>query len=140
MKSAQINQYGGSEVVEINQNAPMPTIAEGKVLVEVYAAGINPADWKVRAGYWQAKMPLSFPATLGGDFSGVISEVGDGVSDFKKGDEVYGQASLFSGGSGAFAEMALADAKHIALKPKNINWLQAAALPLAAVSAYQALI
>ncbi|OGY43075.1 MAG: hypothetical protein A2729_03865 [Candidatus Buchananbacteria bacterium RIFCSPHIGHO2_01_FULL_39_14] len=140
MKSAQINKYGGSEVVVINQNTPTPEVIAGKVLVEVYAAGINPADWKVRVGYWQEKMPLQFPATLGGDFSGVILEVGEGVSDFKKGDEVYGQASLFSGGSGAFAEMALADAKHIALKPKKVNWLQAAALPLAAVSAYQALI
>ena len=140
MKSAHINKYGGSEVVEINQNAPMPAIADGKVLVEVYAAGINPADWKVRAGHWQAKMPLSFPATLGGDFSGVVAEVSEGVSDFKKGDEVYGQASLFSGGSGAFAEFALVTAKNIALKPKKLSHLEAAAIPLAGISAYQVIV
>ena len=59
MKSAQINKYGGSEVVVINQNTPTPEVIAGKVLVEVYAAGINPADWKVRVGYWQEKMPCT---------------------------------------------------------------------------------
>src|SRR3989344_1661696 len=140
MKSAQINKYGGQEVVVINQNTPTPEVTSGKVLVEVYAAGINPADWKVRAGHWQAKMPLSFPATLGGDFSGVVAEVSEGVSDFKKGDEVYGQASLFSGGSGAFAEFALVTAKNIALKPKKLSHLEAAAIPLAGISAYQGIV
>ncbi|MBI2598398.1 MAG: alcohol dehydrogenase catalytic domain-containing protein [Candidatus Diapherotrites archaeon] len=98
MKAVQINGYGGSEVVEINQNAPKPVLSSGKVLVEVKAAGINPADWKIREGYFQKMVPLKFPATLGGDFSGVVADVADGVLGFKKGDEVFGQASLLSGG------------------------------------------
>ena len=111
MKSAQIKRYGGSEVVEINQNTPAPNDpSAGKVLVRIKAAGVNPVDWKIREGYMQQMMPLQFPSTLGMDFSGVIEQVGEGVSGLKQGDEVYGQASVILGGSGAFAEMALANA------------------------------
>jgi len=140
MKAAQINKYGGSEVVEINKNMPKPAVSQGKVLIEVYAAGVNPVDWKLRAGYLQQMMLLKFPATLGGDFSGVIVDVGEDVSAFKKGDEVYGSALVLGGGSGAFAEFALASAKAAAHKPKRINHVEAAALPLVGVSAYQALV
>jgi len=140
MKAAQINKYGGSEVVEINKNMPKPAVSQGKVLIEVYAAGVNPVDWKLRAGYLQQMMLLKFPATLGGDFSGVVVDVGEDVSAFKKGDEVYGSALVFGGGSGAFAEFALASAKAAAHKPKRINHVEAAALPLVGVSAYQALV
>ena len=140
MKAAQINIYGGSEAVEINKNAQEPAIAPGKVLVEIYAAGVNPVDWKIREGYLKERAPLQFPATLGGDFSGVVREVAEGVSGFKKGDEVYGQAGLLNGGSGSFAEFALADITKIAHKPKRLNYEEAAALPLAAVSAWQGLV
>jgi NADPH:quinone reductase-like Zn-dependent oxidoreductase len=133
MKAAQINKYGGSEVVEINNNAPKP---RGQLLVEVYAAGVNPIDWKIREGF----MPLKFPATLGGDFSGVIADVGEGVSGFKKGLEVYGYASVSGGGSGSFAEFVSVDAKAMALKPKNITHVEAGALPLTGVSAWQSLV
>ena len=94
MKSAQINRYGGSEVIEINQNTPEPTLSSGKVLVSIKAAGLNPADWKIREGYFQQMIPLQFPFTLGMDFSGIVKEIGEGVSDFKQGDEVYGQAGV----------------------------------------------
>ena len=136
MKAAQINKYGGSEVVEINKNAPKPAAPRGKLLVEVYAAGVNPIDWKIREGY----IPLKFPATLGGDFSGVVADVGEGVPGFKKGFEVYGYASILGGGSGSFAEFVSADAKVMALKPKNITHVEAGALPLTGVSAWQALV
>ena len=136
MKAAQINKYGGSEVVEINKNAPKPAVSRGQLLVEVYAAGVNPIDWKIREGY----MPLKFPATLGGDFSGVVADVGEGVSGFKTGFEVYGYASVLGGGSGSFAEFVLADAKVMALKPKNITHMEAGALPLTGISAWQALV
>lgn len=141
MKSAQIKRYGGSEVVEINQSTPAPNDpSAGKVLVRIKAAGVNPADWKVREGYFQQMMPLQFPSTLGMDFSGIVEKVGEGVSDFKYNDEVYGQASLIRGGSGAFAEMALANADTIAYKPKTLSHEEAAGLPLAGVSAWQALV
>src|SRR5574341_1872278 len=119
MKAAQIKKYGGSEVVEINKNAPRPAVSRGHLLVEVYAAGVNPVDWKIREGYLHQMMPLQFPATMGGDFSGVVAEIGEGVSGFKKGDEVYGYASVLSGGSGSFAEFASADAGATARKPDS---------------------
>ena len=86
-------------------------------------------------------IPLQFPSTLGIDFSGVIKQVGEGVSpsDFKQGDEVYGQAGVISGGSGAFAEMALANMESIANKPKKLDYSEAAGLPTVGVSAWQAL-
>jgi alcohol dehydrogenase len=141
MKSAQINKYGSSEVVKINQSTPEPIVTSGKVLVIIKAAGVNPVDWKIREGLMQQMISLQFPSTLGMDFSGVIKQVGEGVSpsDFKLGDEVYGQAGVISGGSGAFAEMALANTESIAHKPKRLSHAEAAALPLVGVSAWQAL-
>lgn len=138
MKAAQINQYGDSSVVETAANAKVPEPEKGQVQVEVYCASINPFDWKLREGYMKAMIPLQFPATLGMDFSGVIIKVGAGSEGFKVGDEVYGQAKMFAG-AGAFAELAVADVSSIALKP-NVDFAQAAALPLTAVSAYQALV
>lgn len=141
MKSTQIKRYGGSEVVEINQSTPAPNDpSAGKVLVDVKAAGVNPADWKIREGYFQQMMPLQFPSTLGMDFSGVIEKVGEGVPDFMQNDEVYGQAAVTRGGSGAFAEIALANADTIAHKPKILSHEKAAGLPLVGVSAWQALV
>src|SRR5687768_12913346 len=141
MKSVQIKRYGGSGVVEINQNTPAPNDpSAGKVLVRIKAAGVNPADWKIREGYMQQMMPLQFPSTLGMDFSGVIERIGEGVSGLKHGDEVYGQAAEVLGGSGAFAEMALANADTIAHKPKTLSHEEAAGLPSVGVSAWQALV
>jgi alcohol dehydrogenase len=142
MKSAQINKYGSSEVIEINQSTSEPTVSSGKVLVIIKAAGVNPVDWKIREGGMQQLISLQFPSTLGIDFSGVIKQVGEGVSpsDFKQGDEVYGQAGVINGGSGAFAEMALANTESIANKPKRLSHAEAAGLPLVGVSAWQALV
>ena len=142
MRSAQMKGYGSSEVVEINQNAAAPNDpSDEKVLVKVKAAGVNPIDWKIREGYMQQMIPLQFPSTLGMDFSGTIEKVGAGVSGFNVGDdEVYGQASTTRGGSGAFAEIALANADSIAHKPKSLNHQEAAGLPLVGVSAWQALV
>jgi len=110
MKAAQINKYGGYEVFEINNDAPKPTVGEGKVLVEVYAASINPFDKAVRAGFMKNMMPLNFSAILGGDFAGVVKEIGEGVTEF-----------------------------NAAIKPKNITFEQVGALPLVGSSAVQAL-
>jgi alcohol dehydrogenase len=141
MKSAQINKYGSSEVIEINQSTPEPIVSPGKVLVTIKAAGVNPADWKIREGGLQQMISLQFPSTLGMDFSGIIKQVGEGVSpwEFKQGDEVYGQAGVVNGGSGAFAEEALANTERIAYKPNKLTHIEAAALPLVAVSAWRAL-
>ena len=109
MKAAQINEYGGAEVVIIN-DAHAPAVTAGHVLVKVFAAGVNVIDWKVREGYMREMAPLQFPATLGGDLSGAVALVGEGVVDFTEGDEVYGSAGVLMGGSGSFAEAALANA------------------------------
>jgi alcohol dehydrogenase len=141
MISIQINRYGGSDVMEVNDKASVPNPPSGKILVTVKASGVNPVDWKIREGYMQQMIQLQFPSTLGLDFSGVIKQVGENVpSDFKQGDEVYGQASVLRGGSGAFAESALVDQDAIAHKPKTLNSEEAAALPLVGVSAWQALV
>jgi len=138
MKALQINKYGGSEVVEINSEARQPKAAPEGVLIEIYAAGINPADWKMRQGLFQSVMPLSFPAILGLDFSGKVAEIGAGAEKFKKGDEVFGEASVTVGGS--FAEFTAVSVKNIAIKPKNLNFIEAAGLPLTGASAYQVLV
>src|SRR5919199_1300794 len=141
MKSIQIKKYGSSDVMEVNNTASVPSPPPGKILVNVKASGINPVDWKIREGYMQQMIQLQFPSTLGMDFSGIIKQIGENVaSDFKQGDEIYGQASVLKGGSGAFAELALADQDAIAHKPKTLNHLEAAALPLVGVSAWQALV
>ena len=139
MKAVQINNYGGVEVLEINGNVQTPNSSSDRILIEVYAAGINPIDWKVRAGYLRDLVPLTFPATLGGDFSGVVVWSGGDAVDFKVGDNVYGQGGLLNGGSGAFAESLAAETSKIAKMPKNLDFLSAASLPLAVVSAVQAL-
>ncbi|MBI2611697.1 NADP-dependent oxidoreductase [Candidatus Gottesmanbacteria bacterium] len=137
MKAAQINSYGGIDVLEINENAPKPSPTENQVLVEIYTTSINPIDYKIRKGYLKQFAPLNFPTTLGGDFAGRVVEVGEGVTNYKVGDEVYGTTIVLSGGSGAFAEMGVANTKNIALKPKSASYIEAAALPLAGSSALQ---
>src|SRR6476620_617901 len=104
MRALQIAQYGGKDVLALNQNAPKPVTGNRQVLIEVHAASINPIDWKIRAGYLKEHLPLTMPATLGGDVSGVIASVGESVSGMKVGDRVYGYASPLSGGSGSFAD------------------------------------
>lgn len=135
MKAVQINRYGGIDVLEVN-DVSRPSVSKGQVLVEVHAASINPFDWKVREGYVKDFMPLVFPATMGGDFAGKVVE---GSAKFKVGDEVYGQAAVYGGGSGVFAQFAVANVGKIANKPKNINFEQSASLPLVGVSALQAI-
>jgi NADPH:quinone reductase-like Zn-dependent oxidoreductase len=137
MKSAKIVKYGSSGAIEIS-DVSQPDLSGGQVLVQVLAAGVNPADWKIRAGY-MAKMLPQLPFTPGGDFAGVVKTVGPGVTGYQPGDEVYGQASIMSGGSGSFAQLAVANISHIARKPDNLDFVSAGSLPLAGVSAIQAI-
>lgn len=138
MKAAQINEYGDPSVVQINE-IDQPTLGEGQVLVKVVAASLNPFDTKLREGVMKAGIPLQFPATLGGDIAGIVTEASEGVKMFIVGDKVYGQANVVAGNSGAFAEFAATSSDQIAKIPKNIDFQQAAALPLVGVSAWQAL-
>ena len=139
MKALRINQYGGRDVLKLDSNAPRPAAGKGQVLIEVHAASINPIDWKVRAGYMREMVPLTMPATLGGDAAGVVAEVGEGVSGVKSGDRLYGYPSLLAGGSGSFAEFVVAPASAVAAAPQKADAVEAASLPLVGASAVQAL-
>jgi alcohol dehydrogenase len=139
MKAAQFSKYGGPEVIEINRDTVLPKAGEGQILVEGYAASINPIDLLIRAGYMQQMFQLTFPATLLGDFAGEVKEVGQGVSGFRVGDQVFGFAPIFSKGSGTAAEYVASKALVDAQKPQRVSLAEAAALPLAGVSAVQAL-
>ncbi len=137
MKAIQISQYGDASVLSLKTDAPKPKAGEGMVLVEVHAASINPVDTAIRQGYMAKMAPLSFPATLGMDVAGVVVEVGSGVANFKNGDTVFGMAGLLVGASGAFAQYAAVPAGLLARIPAGLDFTEAAALPLAAVSALE---
>lgn len=139
MKAAQINGYGGQEVLSINRDAPKPEPGVGQVLVEVKAASLNPFDYKVREGYMQEFIPLKFPATLGSDVAGTVAELGEGVTGFRVGQEVYGMAGAVSG-NGSYAELSPVNATQLVDKPKTVDFNTAAALPLAGLSAYQGIV
>jgi alcohol dehydrogenase len=139
MRAAQITAYGGKDTLQIATDAPKPKAEAGQLVIEIRAAGVNPFDWKVREGYMQKVADLQFPAILGGDFAGIVAEIGEGVHGFALGDEVYGQAGALSG-QGSYAEFTLVKADSVAVKPTSIDMIAAATLPLAGVSAYQALV
>lgn len=138
MKAAQINEYGGVEVITIN-DTDKPVLGSGQVLVDVHAASLNPFDSAVREGKMREMKQLDFPSTLGGDLAGVVYNVGDGITGLSAGDNVYGQASVFGGASGALAEFAATLASQIAKMPGGLSFEQAAALPLTGAAALQAL-
>ncbi len=140
MKAIRLKSYGAYENLELVDNINEPQPSEGQVLVAVEASSVNPFDSFIIKGYMKDVKPLDLPVTPGGDFSGTIKALGPGVVDYKVGDEVYGTAIVLSGGSGAYAEMAVANVKRIALKPKSVDFVQAASLPLVGASAIQALI
>src|SRR5580704_16986691 len=136
MKAIRIHQHGGPEVLaEVEMQRPAPGAKE--VLIKVKAASVNPFDWKVRAGYMKEIFPLTFPATLGSDVSGTVEEVGPGAARFKRGDEVY--VSLEVGAGGGYAEYVVAKETIVAEKPGTLNHVQAASVPVAGLTAWQAL-
>ena len=133
MRAIRIHAYGGPEVlaqVEMQRPAPGPN----EVLIKVQATSVNPIDWKLRAGYVKDVFPLSFPSTLGWDVSGTVEEAGAEVTRFKRGDEVY---ALVEGGG--YAEYATARETVVARKPRTVDHIQAAAVPVAGLTAWQAL-
>ncbi len=140
MRAARIDRYGGADVINVVADADRPVVAEGQLIVEVWASSLNSIDTVLRAGHLHGMMPLQFPVTLGGDFAGVVAEVGPNTKGFSRDDEVYGQANALLGGSGALAEMVAASASMTALKPKTVDFKTAASLPLVGASAIQAIV
>lgn len=133
MKAIRIHQYGGPEVLaQVEMQRPTP--GPNEVLIKVAAASVNPIDWKLRAGYVKEVFPLTFPSTLGWDVSGTVEEAGADVTQFKRGDQVY---ALLEGGG--YAEYAVAKEAIVTKKPRTLDYVHAATVPVAGVTAWQAL-
>ncbi|HSQ44746.1 MAG TPA: NADP-dependent oxidoreductase [Ginsengibacter sp.] len=136
MKAIQIHEFGGPEVLKY-EDAPKPKPAEDEVLIKVFASGVNPIDWKIRAGHAKGKFPVQFPLIPGWDVSGEIEEVGSNIKNFRKGDEVYSRPDPLR--NGTYAEYVVVKANLVNLKPKSISHEKAAGVPLAGLTAWQAL-
>lgn len=134
MKAARILQFGPPSVI-VNEDMERPKAGPGQLLVQVKAAGVGPWDALIREG--KSAVSPAPPLILGSDLSGIVAEVGPGVSGFKAGDEVYGSTN--EGFVGAYAEYAIASAGMMAAKPKRLNFLEAASAPVVAVTAWQML-
>jgi NADPH:quinone reductase-like Zn-dependent oxidoreductase len=138
MRAVVQHTFGGADVLSVQQ-VPRPEPLPTEVRVKVHAAGINPVDWKTRAGDGMAGVLGEPPFILGWDVSGVVEKVGFGVTTLREGDEVYGMP-WFPRAAGGYAEYVTAPARQFARKPSSVSHEQAAAVPLAALTAWQALV
>jgi len=136
MKAIVVHEYGGPEVLKY-EDVPRPEPKDDQLLVRVIAAGVNPVDGLIRAGMF-ANENRTFPIILGGDIAGVVEKVGNKVTKFKAGDPVFAYVSLNS--SGGYAQYALVPEREAAPKPRSVTYVQAAAVPIVAMTAWQALI
>ena len=136
MKAIRLHSYGGPEVLVLEDMA-RPQAGMGEVLIRVHAAGVNPLDWKARDGHVKAWLPHRLPLIPGWDVSGVVEAVASDVTAFKAGDRVYGMLDFMR--DGAYAEYVAARTLNLALKPNSIDYIQAAAVPLASLTAWQSL-
>ena len=134
MRAARVHRFGPPDAIVI-ERVPRPTPGEGQVLVRVAAAGVGPWDGWIRAG--RSVLPQPLPLTPGSDLSGVVEAVGAGVAGLRPGDEVYGVTN--GRFTGAYAEYALAEAASVARKPRTLDHVRAAAVPVVAVTAWQML-
>ena len=136
MKAVVIHEYGGPDVLKY-EHLPRPEPQADQVLVRVIAAGVNPVDGMIRSGMF-ADEKRAFPIILGGDIAGVVEKVGSKVTKFKSGDPVFAYVSLDN--SGGYAQYALVTEREAAPKPKSLMYVEAAAVPIVALTAWQALI
>jgi NADPH:quinone reductase-like Zn-dependent oxidoreductase len=136
MKAVRIHSFGGPEVLSYEET-PRPQVNPDDVLIKVHAAAINPVDWKIREGYLRGFIDYELPVTLGWDVSGVVEEVGGAVTDLRVGDEVYSRPDITR--DGAYAEYIAVRASEAAPKPRSLDHVQAASVPLAALTAWAAL-
>lgn len=133
MKAIRIYEFGKPEVLKY-EDVPVPTPGPAEVLVKIHAAGTNPIDWKIREGYIPG---YTLPHTMGMDFSGVVEDIGSEVTKWSKGDEVFGTTDIAK--DGTYAEYTIINESETALKPKSLDHIHTAAIPLAALTAWQAL-
>jgi NADPH:quinone reductase-like Zn-dependent oxidoreductase len=139
VKAIVMNEYGGPDVLKLVDDAPEPKVGPDSVLVRVKAAGVNPVDWKVRQGDLDGLFETDFPVIPGWDVAGVVERVGPAVSEFCPGDEVIGYVREDHIGRGTYAELVAAPVRTLGRKPARLSWAEAAGLPLAGLTAYQAL-
>src|SRR5277367_3986335 len=131
MKAAVLHEYGGPEKLRFEDNVPDPQISGGTVLIEAAAASVNPIDWKLRSGMRQKDFPLSFPAILGRDVSGVVRAVGANVKRFKAGDRVLALSNA------TYAELVAVDDSDVTRLPEGLDLANAAAIPLISLTGDQ---
>ncbi|NJL87078.1 MAG: NAD(P)-dependent alcohol dehydrogenase [Leptolyngbyaceae cyanobacterium SM1_1_3] len=136
MKAIAINQYGSADVLKVME-LPEPELRPDGLKVKIHAASVNPIDWKLRQGQLKLLSGSNFPKILGSDLAGEVVACGDRITTFKPGDEIYAFLNPLAGG--AYAEYAMIPEAIACFKPKNLNYSQAAAVPLAATTALQAL-
>jgi NADPH:quinone reductase-like Zn-dependent oxidoreductase len=137
MKAVVIHKYGGPEVLKY-EDVPRPEPQADQILVRVIAAGMNPVDGMIRSGMFAKEGNRAFPIILGGDVAGVVEKVGNKMTKFKAGDPVFAYVSLDN--SGGYAQYALVTEREAALKPKSLTYVEAAAVPIVALTAWQALV
>ena len=133
-----IEQTGGPEVLQYRE-LPSPEPQSDDILIQVAYAGVNPADWKNRQGLLAAFRPYVFPYIVGFDAAGIVAATGDNVSTCKVGDRVFTPTNHGQGGQGSYAEFTLANQDRVAHIPDSLSFAEAAALPVAALTAWQAL-
>ncbi|MCL7497435.1 NADP-dependent oxidoreductase [Streptomyces sp. MCA2] len=138
MKAIIANSYGGPDVLEYT-DSPEPKVGPDSFLIRVKAAGVNPVDWKIVAGYLDPMMDVHFPLIPGWDVAGVVEAVGADATEYEVGDEVIGYVRKDEVQHGTYAELVAAPVRTLARKPASLSWQQAAGLPLAGLTAYQAL-
>jgi NADPH:quinone reductase-like Zn-dependent oxidoreductase len=137
MKALVLKRYGSTDQIDFVE-IPRPVPGPDEILVQIHAAGLNPIDTLIPTGSFKPIIRLRLPATLGSDLAGVVVEVGSRVTRFKPGDSVF--ASTFEVGMGALAEFAVVPENVAALKPVNLNFVQAASVPMVGLTSWQALI
>jgi len=137
MKAVVIHEYGGPEVLKY-EDVPQPEPKQDQLRIRVIAAGVNPVDGMIRSGMFDKEGHRAFPVILGGDISGVVERVGSNITKFKSGDPVFAYVSLDN--SGGYAQYAVVTEREAAPKPKSLTYVEAAAVPIVALTAWQALI
>jgi NADPH:quinone reductase-like Zn-dependent oxidoreductase len=135
MKALVLKRYGGIDSLAFT-DVPRPTIKPDEILVHVHAAGLNPIDYMIPKGSFKPILKFDLPATMGSDLAGVVVEVGSRVNRFKVGDAVF--ASLFDLGTGSLAEYAAVPERAAAHKPANLDFVQAASIPMVGLTSWQA--
>lgn len=138
MRAIGIHEFGGRDKLQLLE-LPEPKVPPDFVKIEIRAAGVNPVDWKIREGRSEPRFPVVFPVVPGWDAAGVVAEVGPAVTEFAPGDEVFAYCRKHFLGEGTYAEYVSVPDSAVARKPESLSFEQAAAIPLASLTAYQAL-